>query len=100
MREHRENTVKRHTVEHMWRKVGCIEAEKSWQRREKTTPLSAVYRQHYSGLVHDQVPRIALHLSQGRRMTRSATTICPSNHHIQSIHIWYYHIYTTDFGKK
>ena len=33
-------------------------------------------------------------------MTHSATTICPSNHHIQSIHTWYYHIYTTEFGKN
>jgi predicted nucleotidyltransferase component of viral defense system len=33
-------------------------------------------------------------------MTLLATTICPSNHHIQSIHILYYHIYTTDFGKN
>jgi hypothetical protein len=33
-------------------------------------------------------------------MTLLATTICPFNHHIQSIHIGYYHIYTTDLGKK
>ena len=33
-------------------------------------------------------------------MALLAITICPSNHHIQSIHIWYHHIYTTDFGKK
>ena len=32
-------------------------------------------------------------------MTFSATTIYPSNHHMQSIHIWYYQIYPTDFGK-
>ena len=33
-------------------------------------------------------------------MTLLATTICPSNRHIQSIHAWYKHIHTTDFGKK
>ena len=33
-------------------------------------------------------------------MTLLATAICPSNHHIQFIHIWYYHIYIKDFGKN